>query len=88
MIKRFIKVPEPITAVQWVNNNEEEIKNFIGQERVSFVPSIYNSSIDVYIDDAYGKEMAEVGDYIVKYNNGDIFIWGRGAFEKYFREVE
>lgn len=88
MIRRFVKVSEPINAVQWVNNNEEEIRSFIGEERVSFVPSIYNSSIEVYVQGAYGKEMAEVGDYIVRYNNGDVFIWGRGAFEMYFKEVE
>jgi len=87
MIRRFIKVPEPVNAVQWVSNNEDEIVDFIGQERVSFCQSVYNSSIDVYIRDAYGKEYAEVGDYIVKYDNEEVFIWGRGAFEKYFKEV-
>lgn len=88
MIRRFVKISEPVEVVQWVNNNEDEIKQFLGQERVSFVPSIYNSSIEVYITNAYGKEVAEVGDYIVKYNNGDVFIWGHRSFEKYFREVE
>ncbi len=88
MIRHFVKISEPLEVVQWANNNEDEIEQFLGQERVSFVPSIYNSSVEVYITNSYGKEMAEVGDYIVKYNNGDVFIWGRRSFEKYFREVE
>ena len=88
MVKRYTrKIPVSFFAVQWVNNNEEEIEEFIG-DGVSYEQNPYNSSIDVYIQDSYGKECAEVGDYIVVDEMGEVFIWGRKAFEHYYKEVE
>ena len=89
MVKRYTrKCPATIRAVQWVNNNEEEIEEFVGTGRVAFSPSSYNSSVEVYIRGSHGKEYAEVGDYIVLLDDNDVFIWGRNAFEKTYKEVE
>lgn len=89
MVKRYTrKRPATIRAVQWVNNNEEEIEEFVGYAGVSFSPNPYNSSINVYIQYSHGKEYAEVGDYIVVDEMKEVFIWGREAFEFYYKEVE
>lgn len=35
MIKTYVRKPEPIQAIQWTGDNLEEIRRFIGYEKLN-----------------------------------------------------
>ena len=89
MIKRYIKRPIPIEAIQWDGTNAKELKEF--SHAIYFVHHededghIYT---DLKITTWEGTLRAEVGDYIIKGIKGEVYPCNKDIFESSYEEVK
>lgn len=84
MVKKYLKKPIPIEAVQYTGDNFDELQSFAGN--------------DVYIQDGYvfvhtlegDMKMAhQTGDYLVKGIHGEFYFCEKNIFEEsYFEDVD
>jgi hypothetical protein len=81
MIKKYIKNPIPIEAVQWNGENIKEIADFIGE----YTGEIRGGSL--YIKTIEGDMFAPIGSYIIKGVNGEFYPCREDIFEKTYEEV-
>ena len=85
-IKKYIKKPIPIEALQWTGDNKQEIINFIDDNtRYQFIKT--STSYNLYISTLEGEMKASIGDYIVKGVDGEFYPCKPGIFEKTYEEV-
>ena len=96
MIKKYVKKPIPIEAVQWLGFNQSEIKEFT-DDKVKFVihwipvgsPStMTEEKIDLYVHTLEGDMYAKVGDYIIKGIHGEFYPCAQIIFEESYEVVE
>lgn len=80
MIKKYIKNPIPIEAIQWDGNNEEEVLAFIGETAQLRGGSLYIQTLE-------GDMLATIGSYIIKGVNGEFYPCREDIFEKTYEEV-
>lgn len=80
MIKKYIKNPIPIEAVQWDGNNEEEVLAFIGETAQLRGGSLYIKTLE-------GDMLATIGSYIIKGVNGEFYPCREDIFEKTYEEI-
>ena len=95
MIKTYIRKPEPIQAIQWTGDNLEEIRRFIGYEKLN--PGACDSerlrdgSIVLIIDTRTGWRdswvMCKKYGYVSKLADGSICAWTRDEFKRKFEEI-
>lgn len=81
MIKKYIKNPIPIEAIQWDGNNVEEVVNFIGKDSAE----VRGGSL--YINTLEGDMLATIGSYIIKGVNGEFYPCREDIFKKTYEEV-
>lgn len=88
MIKKYIKKPIVIEAIEFIDTPEriEEIFNFIGDETMRVDYSMYNRPA-VLIETLEGTMRADVGDYIIKGINGEFYPCKPDIFKKTYEEV-
>lgn len=84
-IKRYIKKPIPIEALQ-ISNNLEEIQAFLG-ENTTFTLSIDSQDITVIIYSFEGDMTAHFGDYIIKGIKGEFYPCRKDIFEESYVEL-
>ena len=84
-MKRYVKKPIPIEAVQWTGDNRVEVLNFCNQARFEYV--INPLEIELVIHTLEGKMTAKVGDYIIKGVRGEFYPCAREIFEETYEEV-
>lgn len=82
MIKKYRKKPVEIEAVQWTGNNFLDEITEIAQDNVH----IYNRCL--FIDTLEGQMVADVGDYIIKGIQGEIYPCKPDIFEATYEEVK
>lgn len=84
MIKTFVKKPVEIQAVQWNEDNYDEICNFIG-----YHPTFLHGSFGPYIiiKTLEGNYHAFVGDYIIRGIKGEFYPCKPDIFEQTYEEV-
>lgn len=80
MIKKYIKNPIPIEAVQWNGDNKDEILSFIGESAEIRGGSLYIKTLE-------GDMFAPIGSYIIKGVNGEFYPCREDIFEKTYEEV-
>lgn len=80
MIKKYIKNPIPVEAIQWDGNNEEEILAFIGKTAQLRGGSLYIKTLE-------GDMLAPIGSYIIKGVNGEFYPCREDIFQKTYEEV-
>ena len=80
MIKKYIKNPIPIDALQWNGDNKDEILNFIGESAEIRGGSLYIKTLE-------GNMFAPIGRYIIKGVNGEFYPCREDIFEKTYEEV-
>ena len=93
-VKKYVKNPVVIEAVQWTGYNQDEIKRFCGEE-ASFenkiqevgngTTSLYN--VEVVIHTLEGNMHASIGDYIIRGIKGEIYPCKSGIFNETYHEV-
>ena len=84
-MKKYIKKPIPIEAVQWTGGNRAEILSFCNQARFEYVDPF---EIELVIHTLEGKMTAKVGDYIIKGVRGEFYPCAREIFEETYTEVK
>lgn len=84
-IKRYIKKPIPIEALQIVYN-PDEIHAFLG-ENVSFTLTIDSQNVTVIIHAFEGDMIAHFGDYIIKGIKGEFYPCRRDVFEESYTDL-
>lgn len=97
MIRRYVKKPIPIEAIQWLGSNQGDIKAFLGdiaRFETHFYPTdepgaTYTCSYtELYIHTLEGDMHANIGDYIIRGVQGEFYPCAREIFEKTYDEVE
>lgn len=80
MIKKYIKNPIPIDALQWDGDNEKEVLDFVGESAEIRGGSLYIKTLE-------GAMLAPVGSYIIKGVNGEFYPCREDIFKKTYEEV-
>ena len=81
MIKKYIKKPVTIEAIQQLGTNLSEIDDFVGG-------SIANKGITLVIHTLEGDMEASIGDYIIKGVKGEFYPCKPDIFLATYEEVE
>lgn len=84
MIKKYVKKPIPIEAVQWLGANVSEILNFCHKAEIKYsndVPFTF-----LYINTLEGQMAAQQGDYIIKGIHGEFYPCAKDIFEESYEE--
>ena len=84
-VKRYIKKPIPIEALQ-IACNPGEIQAFLG-ENVSFTLTIDSQNVTVVIHTLEGDMAAHEGDYIIKGIKGEFYPCRRDVFEESYTDL-
>ena len=89
MIKRYIKKPVQIEAIQWDGTNTAELMRFSRDIRFIYHDEGKNSiSTELYIQTPEGDLYPKIGDYLIKGINGKVYPYARKLFEELYEEVE
>lgn len=94
MLKTFIHKPEPFQAIQWTEDNLEEIREFIGyghrEPRACEAWILKDGGYELVIDVSRGWLdswlRVRPGGYVTK-KNGCIYGWNREEFERVYEEI-
>lgn len=81
MIKKYIKRPIAVEALQWNGDNIDEVYAFIGKD----TGKLRGGSL--YLMSPEGEMFTPIGSYIIKDVNGDFYPCRETAFEKSYEEV-
>ena len=94
MIKKYVKKPIPIEAVQWLGFNQVEIREFT-KDQVKFVShwvpvghtvTMTEEKVDLYVHTLEGEMHANIGDYIIKGIHGEFYPCAEMIFNESYEE--
>ena len=71
MVKKYIKKPVEIEAVQWTGDNLEEIYTFVGKNNVNDL--LLKEDNELYIKTIEGNMHASINDFIIKGIKGEFY---------------
>lgn len=80
MIKKYVKKPVIIEAIQWMGTNLSDIDNFMGA-------TVENKGLTLIIHTLEGNMEASIGDYIIKGINEEFYPCKHDIFIKTYEEV-
>lgn len=86
-IKKYIKKPIPVEAVQWLGNNGPDIFRFCGKHadiREGDYP--HQPQYSLYIKTLEGRMFAPIGSYIIKGVAGEFYPCDKKIFESTYVE--
>lgn len=84
-IKRYVKKPIPVEALQ-ISNNPEELQAFLGDSgTISLI--IDSQEMTVIIHTLEGDMTAHPGDYIIKGIKGEFYPCRKDIFEESYIEL-
>lgn len=83
MIKKYVKKPIEIEAVQWTGDNIVEVKKF-AEGHIG----TYSHSSRIAVSTTEGRSFAYPGDYIIKGINGKFYPCEPDIFEKTYEEIK
>ena len=86
MIKKYLKKPVEIEAVQYLGHNLKEIDEFVGQDLL-YYGSINEEKGILGIPTLEGIMKASVGDYIIKGVRGEFYPCKPDIFKLTYDEV-
>ena len=86
MVQRYIKKTPVVEAVRWTGYNFDEIQDFVGVGNAKFMRE--TNPPEIYIPIPEGAEYASIGDYIIKFADGEIRTCGADFFKSTYKEVE
>ena len=87
-MKKYIKKPVIIEAIQWTGNNEEEIDLFLSGDINEDNYCLNPFTNRLYIFTLEGKMEARVYDYIIKGVKGEFYPCNPVIFELTYEEVK
>lgn len=82
MIKKYIKKPIPIEAIQYNGKNLNELIDFSDN-------IVYKSDNDIYVHTLEGdmKMKNKTGDYLIKGIHGEYYFCEKSIFEESYQEA-
>ena len=83
-MKKYVKKPIPISALQWTGDNLEEIKSFCTDENEK--EKCFTNNKDLWIYTMEGQLMAKVGDFIIRGIAGEFYPCEQDIFRKSYDE--
>ena len=91
MIKKYVKKPIPIEAVEWNGLNTNEILDFSKDAFFEYYTGAYDAGAGpvvatLYIKTLEGNMKARVGDYIIKGVRGEFYPCEKTIFEETYDE--
>lgn len=66
MIKKYRKKPVEIEAIQYIENNVEEVEEFVGNQLLRYNNTQEENDYSLGIPTLEGITKASVGDYIIR----------------------
>ena len=85
MVKKYVKRPVSVEAIQYTDNNLYEVLNFLGKENYS-LEHVKNGVVDIMIYTLEGDHRCKKGDYIIKGIKGEFYPCKPDIFEKTYNE--
>lgn len=86
MIDSYVKLPIPIQAVQWVNDDQESYFKLV---ELGAVPHIdIESDGTLYIKTPEGRMKCLVGSYVIKGVRGEFYPCAEDVFLETYEKVE
>jgi hypothetical protein len=86
-MKRYRNKPYEVEAVKWTGDNAFEIEKFAGK-RITIRTYVGQKLASMVIDVTYGQQELEVGDYVVRADDGKFYVWRQQYFEEAFEEID
>ena len=83
MIKKYVKKPIPVEAVQWNGINADEIADF---SKDAFFECDETTGTTLFIRTLEGNMKARIGDYIIKGVRGEFYPCEKAIFEETYNE--
>jgi len=84
MIKKFIKKPEYVQALEYIENDRETVFELCGGKAEFIIPS-NTGQLTLFVHCPLGPKKVSPGDYIVKDEVGNFERYASGEFkERYF----
>lgn len=87
-MKKFIKKPVTIEAIQWTGHNLEEIKKFsenTAKKRTNLVPEKELNQLLIHTEE--GVMIANLGDWIIKGVKGEFYPCKPDIFKMTYKEL-
>ena len=82
MVKKYVKKPILVEAIQFNGHNIDEVNDFCQDAFVE------DGQLLVYTLEGIMKASNRVGDYVVKGVMGEFYICEKSIFEEIYEEVE
>jgi len=82
MSKRYVSIRTEIDAVQWTGINEEEVKEFVGGDKISSICG----NLQVFDELQNCTINANVNDYIIKGTEGEFYPCAEKVFLRKYEE--
>lgn len=82
-VKKYVKKPIEIEAIQWNGNNIDELNDF-GVD----VVNVDSKSGDIYIVTLEGEMLCKKFSYVIKGVDGEFYACKKEIFEKTYYEVK
>ena len=74
MVKKYVKKPVVVEAIEWTGKNIKDIYSFVGVENFSFNAKAVDQEIgDLHIKTLEGHMYASEGDFIIKGIKGEFY---------------
>lgn len=87
MVKKFMKKPVTISAIQWDGDNTKEVYDFAGASiTIPFSDRNTNES-KIVLHTLEGPINASVGDFIIKGIKGEMYPCKPDIFEMSYEEI-
>lgn len=88
MIKRYVKKPIAIEAIQWDGTNTSELLKFSRDVRFIYHEGEKDLETQCYVHTREGDLYAKIGDYIIKGIKGEVYPCAQLIFEETYEEVK
>ena len=72
MVKKYVKRPVSVEAIQYTDNNLYEVLDFVGKENYR-LEHVKNGVVDIMICTLEGDHRCNKGDYIIKGIKGEFY---------------
>jgi hypothetical protein len=86
MIKQYVKKPVIVNAVQYTGDNDDEVTTFFDSKNKTAM--VNNHFKSVTMETNKGIMMAEIGDFIIKDFDGELYTCKNGVFENTYEEIQ